>query len=138
MNATLGPRDVPVNFVSFLFCGFMWGLSLIVPGLSSSTVLIYLGLYVPLTEGISSFDMSVLIPFVIGIIVTVLLFAKLVNMLFKKHYGLISRIILGFVISSSLKTLPYDFTSVTTMIISLICFGVGFLVAILMDRAENA
>ena len=67
-----------------------------------------------------------------------LLFAKLVNMLFKKHYGLISRIILGFVISSSLKTLPYSFTSAATMIISLICFGVGFLVAILMDRAENA
>ena len=130
--------NVPVNFVSFLFCGFMWGLSLIIPGLSSSTVLIYLGLYVPLTEGISSFDMGVLIPFVIGIIVTVLLFARLVNMLFKKHYGLISRIILGFVISSSLKTLPYSFTSAATMIISLICFGVGFLVAILMDRAENA
>jgi putative membrane protein len=129
--------NIPTNFLSFAFCGFMWGLSLIIPGLSSSTVLIYLGLYVPLTEGISSFDMSVLIPFGIGIIVTVLLFARLVNMLFQKHYGLISRIILGFVISSSLKTLPYDFTSVTTMIISIICFAAGFLVAIFMDRADK-
>ena len=125
------------NFLSFVFCGFMWGISLIVPGLSSSTVLIYLGLYVPLTDGISSFDLSVLLPFGLGIIATVILLAKLVNMLFKKHYSLISRIILGFVISSSLKTLPYEFTSIWTMIISVLCFGIGFAVAIVMEKSEQ-
>ncbi len=128
---------LPENFLSFVFCGFMWGISLIVPGLSSSTVLIYLGLYVPLTEGIGSFDFKVLIPFVIGIVVTVLLFAKFVNMLFKKHYAMISRIILGFVISSSLKTIPHNFKSVWTMIISVVCFVVGFAIAIVMDEAEK-
>lgn len=128
---------LPANFLSFVFCGFMWGVSLIVPGLSSSTVLIYLGLYVPLTDGIGSFDMSVLLPFGIGIVITVLLFAKLVNMLFKKHYAIISRIILGFVISSSLKTLPHEFGSVWTMIISLACCVAGFAVAIVMEKAEN-
>ena len=107
------------------------------PGLSSSTVLIYLGLYIPLTDGIGSFRLEVLIPFFIGIVVTVLIFAKLVNMLFKKHYAFISRIILGFVISSSLKTLPYDFKSVWTMVISVICFAVGFWVAHAMDKAEK-
>ena len=128
---------LPSNFFTFAFCGFMWGVSLIVPGLSSSTVLIYLGLYVPLTEGISEFDFSVLIPFGIGIAVTVLAFARLVNMLFKKHYAVISRIILGFVISSSLKTLPYEFKSSWTMIISIICCALGFVVALAMEKAEN-
>ena len=128
---------IPESFLSFMFCGFMWGVSLIVPGLSSSTVLIYLGLYIPLTEGIGSFRLEVLVPFLIGIVATVLLFAKLVNMLFKKHYALISRIILGFVISSSLKTLPYDFKSVWTMVISVICFALGFWVAHAMDKAEK-
>ena len=128
---------IPENFLSFLFCGFMWGLSLIVPGLSSSTVLMFLGIFEPLTEGIGSFNFTVLIPFVIGIIITVLLLAKLVNMMFKKHYAVISRIILGFVISSSLKTLPHAFGSVWTMIISVICCGVGFAVAILMEKSEK-
>ena len=128
---------VPANFLSFVFCGFMWGISLIVPGLSSSTVLIYLGLYVPLTDGIGGFDMAVLVPFCIGIVATALLLARLVNMLFKNHYAIISRIILGFVISSSLKTLPDKFGSVWSMIISVICFAGGFLVALLMDRAER-
>lgn len=128
---------IPANFLSFVFCGFMWGISLIVPGLSSSTVLIFLGLYVPLTEGIGGFDMSVLLPFGVGIVITVLLFAKLINMLFKKHYAVISRIILGFVISSSLKTLPHEFGSVWTMIISIICCVVGFIIAIAMEKTES-
>ena len=128
---------IPENFLSFVFCGFMWGLSLIVPGLSSSTVLMFLGIYVPLTEGIGNFDFKVLIPFGIGIIITVLLLAKLVNMMFKKHYAIISRVILGFVISSSLKTLPHSFGSVWTMILSILLCAVGFAVAIWMERSQK-
>lgn len=128
---------VPANFVSFLFCGFMWGISIIVPGLSSSSLLIYLGLYEPLAGGIADFNLGVLIPFGIGIVITVLLLARVVNMLFKKQYAIVSRIILGFVISSSLKTIPRSFESVWTMIISLVCFALGFAVAYIMDRAEN-
>ena len=129
--------EMPVNFLSFVFCGFTWGISLIVPGMSSSTLLIYLGIYVPLADGIGSFDMNVLVPFGIGIAITVLLLAKLVNMMFKRHYAIISRIILGFVISSSLKTLPDEFGSIWTMIISIICFGIGFVVAHWMEKTEQ-
>ncbi len=129
--------DLPENFFTFTFCGVLWGLSLIVPGLSSSTLLIYLGLFEPLTEGISGLDFTVLLPFIIGISATVVLLAKFVNMLFKKHYALISRIILGFVISTSLKTLPHDFSSVWSMIISIACCALGFLIAIAMDKADR-
>ncbi len=127
----------PQNFLSFLFCGFMWGVSLIVPGMSSSPVLQYLNLLEPLTSGIGALNLRVLIPFIIGIAVTVLLFARLVNMLFKNHYALISRIILGFVISSSLNTLPASFRSGWSMVISLVCFVLGFVIAAAMDKAES-
>ena len=129
--------SVPTTFWSFLFCGFMWGLSLIVPGLSSSTVLIFLGLYVPLADGIASFLPSVLVPFGIGIAVTALLLARLVDLLFKKHYALVSRIILGFVVSSSLKTLPHQFVSIGSLLISVICFALGFAIAIAMEKSEQ-
>ena len=127
----------PQNFLSFLFCGFMWGISLIVPGMSSSPVLQYLNLLEPLTTGIGSFNITILFPFVLGIIIPALLFARLVNMLFKKHYALISRIILGFVISSSLNTLPTSFKSGWSLVISLVCFAIGFVIAAAMDRAES-
>lgn len=128
---------LPENFLSFMFCGFMWGLSMIIPGMTSSTVLTFLGLSEPFYSGIGSFDMAVLIPFGIGLIVTVLLFARLVNMLFKRYYATISRIILGFVIASSFKSLPHDFGSTETMLISVACFLIGFLFAILMEKIET-
>ena len=78
-----------------------------------------------------------ILPFLIGISGTVLLFARLVTMLFKKHYAMISRIILGFVIASSLKILPSSFESSITLIISLACFAVGFVVARAIDCAKT-
>lgn len=128
---------IPANFISFFFCGLLWGLSLIVPGLSSSSVLACLGLLDPLMGGIGSFDIAVLIPFVIGIIITALAFARLVNMLFKKHYAFVSRVILGFVISSSLKTLPYEFDGPWTLLISVVCCALGFVIAWAMEKHEN-
>jgi putative membrane protein len=123
--------------LSFLLCGILWGLSLIVPGLSSSSILIYLGLYEPMTSGIAALDLGVLIPMGIGIVATALSLARLVNMLFKKHYAVTSRAVLGFVVASSLKAIPTEFPSTASLIISLICFAVGFAVAYIMDKAES-
>lgn len=125
------------SFFSYLFCGLLWGLSLIIPGLSSSSVLIYLGLYEPMTAGIGALDFSVILPVLLGIVVTALLFARLVNMLFKKHYALISRIVLGFVIASSLKIVPAAYDSILTLVLSVVCFIVGFFIARGMDVAKK-
>ena len=128
---------IPPSFLSFLFCGFFWGLSLIVPGLSSSSILICLGLYEPLTSGIASLDINVLIPMGLGIIITALALARLVNTLYKKHYAITSRAVLGFVVASSLKAIPTSFPSTASLIISMICFVAGFAVAWVMDKAEK-
>ncbi len=125
------------SFASYVLSGLLWGLSLIIPGLSSSSILIYLGLFEPLTAGIGYLDGEVLLPFLIGIVLTVLLFARLVTMLFDKHYAIISRVILGFVIASSLKILPTSFENPTTLLIALVCFAVGFGIARSMDVAKN-
>lgn len=121
------------SFLAFVFCGVLWGLSTIVPGMTSSAILIELGLYEELTAGIGSLKLPVMIPFLIGIIATVLLLARLINMLYKKHNTLICRVILGFVIASSLKIIPTDFLSPLVMIISIVCFVAGFAFARAMD-----
>ena len=128
---------VAPSFGSFVLCGLFWGLSLIIPGLSSSTFLIFLGLFEPLTAGIGSLDLGVLVPFGIGIIVTVLLFARLVTMLFGRHYPVMSRVILGFVIASSLKILPSSFEGMGALAVSLACFAGGFFVARKMDCSKE-
>lgn len=125
------------SFGTYLLSGAIWGLSLIIPGLSSSSVLLYLGLYEPLTAGIGSLDFSVIIPFVIGIGGTAIILARVVTMLFERHYATVSRIILGFVIASSLKILPSSFETPLVFVVSIICFVGGFLISRAMDRSKE-
>lgn len=132
-----GISQVDISFWSYIICGIVWGLSMIIPGLSSSSLLIYMGLYEPMTAGIASLDFAVIIPLIIGLIITVILFARIVNSLFEKHYALVSRIILGIVIASSLKIVPNNFENITVLVISLICFAIGFAIARYMDILSN-
>ena len=122
---------------AFLLCGLLWGLSLIIPGMSSSSILICLGLFEPMTSGIAALEPKVLLPMLLGISLTALALARVVNTLYKKRYALMSRIVLGFVIASSLKALPTAFNNGIILIISLICFALGFAVARIMDIAQR-
>lgn len=128
-----GVGNISISIWSYILCGAVWGLSMIIPGLSSSSLLIYMGLYEPMTAGIASLDFSVIIPLLIGLLITILLFARLVNSLYEKNYALVSRIILGIVISSSLKIVPVNFENIVSLIISVICFIIGFAVVRYMD-----
>jgi putative membrane protein len=124
------------SFGGFLLCGFFWGLSLIVPGLSSSSILICLGLFEPMTAGLGALDFSVILPMLIGIAATALLFARLVHILYKKHFAVTSRVILGFVIASALKILPTTLGNSLSLLVSLACFAIGFALASVMDNAK--
>ena len=132
-----GISQVNISFWSYIICGIVWGLSMIIPGLSSSSLLIYMGLYEPMTSGIASLNLTVIFPLVMGLIITVILFARIINSLFEKNYAVVSRIILGIVISSSLKIVPNNFENITILVISLICFVIGFVIARYMDILSN-
>ena len=128
---------VEVNTMSFVICGLAWGLSLIIPGLSSSSVLLYMGLYEPMTAGIAALDFGVILPLLLGLLITVLALARFVNALYEKHYAIVSRFILGFVVASSLKIVPSSFENAGSLVFALVCFGAGFAVARGMDCARN-
>ncbi len=122
------------NFFWYIFCGVLWGLSFVVPGMTSSTVLIWLGLYQPLMDAISSFQLGALVPFGIGILATVLLTARVVNACFERYYGLASRVIVAIVIASTVAIVPTSFASVADGLLCAAAFAVGFAGAWAMDR----
>ena len=126
--------DIEGNAWWFFFCGIIWGLSLVVPGLSSSSILIFMGLYQEMTAGISRFDLGVLIPLVLGILCTALLSARFVNRLFERHHTIAYHAILGIVIASTLLIVPLEFKDATEMLLSIVCAILGFLAAWGMDR----
>lgn len=125
---------VTPSFGWYIFCGALWGISLIVPGMSSSSLLMFLGLYQPMSEGIATFDIQVLIPFAIGIIGTVLLLARLVNHLFENHYGIAFYCVIGFVIASTIPIIPVSFTGWGEAVFCIVAAVAGFAGSFLMDR----
>ena len=122
------------SFGWYVFCGVLWGISLIVPGMSSSSVLLFFGLYQPLSAGIAGFDPAVLVPFAVGILATVSLLARLVSHLFEHHHGIAFYCVIGFVIASTIPIIPLSFASFGEAALCILAAGLGFAGAYLMDR----
>lgn len=95
----------------FLLCGVLWGFSLIIPGLSSSSLLLFFGLYQPMLEGISGFDFKVLVPMGISMLACILLLSKVVGYAYKKWYSLMSHGVLGIVAATAVMILPFNVSS---------------------------
>lgn len=138
-NAAITP-----NFWWFGFAGILWGLSIIIPGMTSSSILMCLGIYEPFNEGLSVLDFTVIIPWVLGMAVIVILLSRAVDNLFKKHYSLSFHTVIGIVIASTVVIIPIfekaggGYAAVGTeliaytwgnAIISLLCAVGGFVAA---------
>ncbi len=117
------------NFVGWLICGLLWGLSFIVPGFSSSTLLLFFGIYEQMSHGISHLDFSVLIPLGCAMLATLLLFSKLMKYVFDKFHSVASHAIMGFVIATTLMILPSFATSFGNICVYLLCIGGGAVAA---------
>lgn len=90
----------------YLLCGLLWGLSFIVPGLSSSSLLLFFGLYAPMLQGISELDFRVLLPMGCGMAGCVLFLSRLVGSAYKKHHSTVSHGVLGIVAATAVMILP--------------------------------
>lgn len=101
-----GAMTMAPGVLSYLFCGLLWGLSFIVPGLSSSSLLMFFGLYQPMLEGISKFDVSVILPVGIGAVACALLLSGVINKALEKFYSIISHCIIGIVAATTVMILP--------------------------------
>ena len=130
------PKVVP-SAGWYIFCGVLWGLSLVVPGMSSSSPLMALGLLVPLTTAIAEFDLPIIGLWLLGLAGTVVILARIVNNLFEKHYGIMYHIVLGVTLASTLIIIPTEYPDVKTVLLSALCCGVGALIAYLMSKMEG-
>lgn len=128
------------GFGWYLFCGFCMALSVIAPGMSFSTLLMPLGLYTPLVDGIGSLNFSVLVPAGIGAVVTVLCLAKAINALFTHFYSYAFHAIVGIVIAATLVIIPFgSFTAgVGVAAANVICLVVGVAAALALDKFNQS
>ena len=96
---------IPENIGGFAICGVIWGLSFIIPGFSSSTLLLFFGIYEAMSRGISTLDFSVVIPLGVTMLITLLLLARVMKLVFEKFYSIAAHCVLGFVLATTLMLL---------------------------------
>lgn len=136
---------IPKTVLGYAICGVVWGLSFIVPGFSSSTLLLFFGIYESMAAGIKSLDFAVIIPLGITMLATLLLLSKGMKALFNKFHSVASHCIMGFVLATTLMLLTdaeiigsLKPLNIVIYIFCIVCGGaVSFLFTKLCDRIKS-
>ena len=131
--------EVDQNLGTWTIAGGLIGLGMIVPGLSPSNFLVYLGMYKAMSDGIKTLDVSVVLPIAIGGIATVLIFSKLVDFILSRWYAIFFHVILGVVLASTVMIIPIDYTGVSSLgyVSCGILLVLGILLGAFMSRLEE-
>lgn len=106
----LPPAQANENALYVFLCGIVAVCSMILPGLSGSFILLLMGNYLLVMQSISSFNFSILIPLMVGVIVGLVLFSRLLSYLFSHYRDLTIALLAGFVAGSLLIIWPWKET----------------------------
>lgn len=130
-----------IKTISLFIVGMVAAATMVIPGISGSFVLMLLGYYKPIVETISNLtdfsllghNILVLAPFGMGVLIGVILIAKIIEYLLKKHEEATYYGIIGFVISSIIglalgltSTNPNTIEIIIGLVLFIISFVVGY------------
>lgn len=112
-----------VNFTYLLISGLLMSAGIVIPGVSSTIILMLLGIYNLYLNSLSILYLPVLIPMGIGLFVGSLIFMKIIKLLLDKFYIQTMFSIIGFTIGSIFVLFPKISSMSDSIIlgISIIC-----------------
>lgn len=119
-----------------LLGGAVLALGIVVPGISSSFILMQMGIYEKILTGITEFDIFLIFWVGLGALITAILLVKIVNMAFKKFAGYAHYAAFGFLASSIVSVFP-GFRDGIYAVIDIILFLLGTVFVYLFLKKEN-
>ncbi len=128
-NAVNSINNVQTSPLYVIIYGAIIGFGTIIPGISASIILMYLGAYEFVIGAISNLQISMIFYIGIGFVLSILLFAKLISSLFDKAYGYTYYAILGLVLGSIVSIFPgfeLTFEYMLNCIILVSCFMLSY------------
>ena len=132
INRGMFPVVTNPNIFQSIFLGIAVAGSSIVPGVDSAVILSSLGLYELYVSSLAEFNLAVLIPAGVGLVIGALIISFLINKLISKYYTITFSIIFGLFLSiipnvlNNSCVLGFNIQSVISIIITLVGFGVSF------------
>lgn len=101
-----------VSLLIVLGVGALFSVSKLAPGVSGSALLLALGLYKPLLDAVTSFNITYLALLFVGFAVALLLFAKFMDKCLKEHRRSTYSGIFGFTVASVFLVMNYTYPAV--------------------------
>lgn len=117
------------SFSYLILCGFIMSTGIVVPGVSSTVILMCLGVYSNYLNAVACLNFEVLIPMGIGLVLGGLIWIMIIKWLLSKYYTQTFFTIIGFVISSTLILYPgfsFELSSIISIVLFIVCFGISF------------
>ena len=105
--AFLPPANANDALWYVFLCGIVAVCSMILPGLSGSYILLLMGNYLLVLQAISSFNFGIMIPLLVGCIVGLLMFSRVLSYLFAHFKDQTIALLTGFVTGSLIIIWPW-------------------------------
>ena len=99
-------NTMPVIFIS----GAIAICAMILPGISGSFILLILGKYTFILTALKEFKIGIILVFVLGCLLGLMTFSRLISWLFRKYHNLTIAVLAGFMIGSLNKVWPWKKT----------------------------
>jgi len=112
-------------------------MAMIIPGLSGSFILILLGVYPALLDAVTEFNLLVLIPAGLGIIVGIIFGAKLIKWLLSRFHSIVYSIIAGLILGSVYAIFPSELAFNPTLIFGICAFVLGAVITLVIGKTEK-
>lgn len=123
------------SFFYFVLAGFLMSIGIIVPGVSSTVILMCLGVYSHYLNAVATANLSILFPMGIGVLLGSILFLKIIQFLLDRYYSQTFYAIIGFVLGSIFVLYPgIAFNS--QGILSIFLFIISFCIGLAFEKLE--
>ena len=120
------------NTISTLYLvlsGFLMSAGIIIPGVSSTIILMLLGIYNTYLNAISIINVSILFPIILGVFIGSIIFMKIIKVLLDKFHSQTTFGMIGFSLGSVLILYPTYSLNIESLI-SVILLILGFIIVV--------
>lgn len=120
--------------IKIMLCAAIAAITMIIPGISGSFVMMLLGVYETVIGAIEDLNLWVLVPFAISAVIGIMVGAKLISMLINKNRLMVYSALMGLVVGSVYAILPDGFGFNLTTGYGFVCLIFGVIVSVLIEK----
>lgn len=118
-----------LSYINLIFAGFLMSAGIVIPGVSSTVILMLFGIYNIYLNAISTLNIAILLPIAIGVIVGGLVFLKIIQILLKYFTQYTYYAIAGFTLGSIFVLFPgfsFDIYGIISIGLFVICMFLSY------------